>query len=128
MEAVKSISIVMVGLLANIYYIMQESNLFKVILETVSKIPKGKVATYGQIAGVVGTKDARKVGWALHTNEDPIKYPCHRVVKKNGSLAPGYVFGGPDEQKLILLSEGVVFKPDNTIDLTNYLCDSSDLQ
>ena len=118
----------MVGLLASIYYIMQESNLFKVILETVSKIPKGKVATYGQIARVVGTKDARKVGWALHTNEDPIKYPCHRVVNKLGNLAPGYVFGGPEKQKQRLVDEGVVFKSDNTIDLTNYLCDSSDLQ
>lgn len=74
----------------------------------VSKIPKGKVATYGQIALNVGTKDSRRIGHALHANKDR-KVPCHRVVMKDGSLAQGFAFGGPLEQKKILQSEGVKF-------------------
>ncbi len=74
----------------------------------VSKIPLGKVATYGHIAMTLGTKDARRIGHALHANKDR-KVPCHRVVMTDGSMAPGYAFGGPAEQMKILLSEGVKF-------------------
>lgn len=96
-------------------------NLFEKIFEHVALIPKGKVATYGQIANLVGSKDARKVGWALHGNKDPIKYPCHRVVNKQGKLSPSYVFGGLDEQKIKLLNEGVIFKNEDTVDLEKCL-------
>jgi len=54
--------------------------LFDDIREVVRKIPKGKVSTYGDIAAMVGTTDARKAGWALHGNQDKT-IPCHRVVK-----------------------------------------------
>ena len=77
----------------------------------VAKIPRGKVATYGQIASILGTRDARRIGHALHANKDR-KIPCHRVVMKDGSMAPGFAFGGPREQKKILLSEGVKFRDD----------------
>lgn len=82
--------------------------MFVQIYQIVSRIPIGKVATYGQIAGILGTRDSRRVGQALHANKDR-SVPCHRVVFADGSLAPGYAFGGAEEQKSKLLSEGVKF-------------------
>lgn len=84
-------------------------NFFEKVYKTVKKIPKGKVKTYGQIAEILGTKDTRKVGWALHANRDP-KIPCHRVVNREGKLASGYTFGGREEQRNRLLAEKVKFQ------------------
>lgn len=67
-------------------------------------------------------KDVRKVGWALHANPDSENCPCHRVVNKDGRLAPGYAFGGPGEQKKMLLEEGVPFKDELHVDLEKALC------
>lgn len=98
-----------------------QKNFFERVYEIVKKIPVGYVMTYGQIAEVIGTKDARRVGQALHANKDPLNIPCHRVVNKDGGLAPGYVFGGLEEQRNRLLSEGVLFADDERVDLTRYL-------
>lgn len=49
------------------------------------------------------------VGWALHQNPDPEDIPCHRVVRKDGSLASGYAFGGQEAQRKKLVAEGVEF-------------------
>lgn len=81
---------------------------FQQIWAAVKKIPPGKVATYSDIARIVGTKDARRIGHALHANRDP-QTPCHRVVFADGSLAPGYAFGGEGKQRQKLESEGVSF-------------------
>lgn len=81
---------------------------FERVYEVVKRIPVGNVMTYGQVAREVGTKDARRVGHALHANRNR-QVPCHRVVNKDGRLAPGYAFGGPNEQRNKLLAEGVKF-------------------
>lgn len=83
---------------------------FEDVYKVVEIIPKGKVVTYGQIARVIGSRDARRVGHALHANKTPLTIACHRVVFADGRMAPGYAFGGPEKQKMKLLSEGVVFK------------------
>ncbi|MBI5358679.1 MGMT family protein [Candidatus Amesbacteria bacterium] len=70
---------------------------FEKVWQEVAKIPKRKVATYGQIAQILGTRDARRIGHALHANKDR-KIPCHRVVMKDGSMAPGFTFGGSLER------------------------------
>ena len=88
---------------------MSDNNFFQQVYEVVKKIPDGKVMTYGQIAEAIGSKDARKVGWALHANKDGSIVPCHRVVNKDGGLAPGYAFGGLDAQKARLIAEGIKF-------------------
>ncbi|HET7099420.1 MAG TPA: MGMT family protein [Patescibacteria group bacterium] len=93
-----------------------KNNFFDQVYQVVKKIPSGRVMTYGQIAKEIGSRDARKVGWALHANPDSSIVPCHRVVNKDGGLAPGYAFGGPDEQKERLLSEGVKFTEDDKVD------------
>lgn len=80
----------------------------KRIFEAVKKIPKGKVATYADVAELAGDrKMARAVGNALHKNPDPSTIPCHRVVNSKGELAGEYAFGGAWKQAQILESEGV---------------------
>lgn len=90
------------------------------VYDLVKKIPSGRVVTYGQIAGKLGTRDARKVGWALHANKPENRVPCHRVVNKNGRLAPDFAFDGPEEQRRRLEAEGVRFLPDGRVDLEKY--------
>lgn len=82
--------------------------MFEKVYEITRLIPSGKVATYGLIARIVGTKDSRRVGHALHANKDR-SVPCHRVVFADGSLASGFVFGGTGEQRKLLIGEGVKF-------------------
>ena len=96
---------------------MAAKNFFNRVYEIVKKIPEGKVMTYGGIAAVMGTHDARRVGQALHANPDSSSVPCHRVVNKDGRLAPGYAFGGPDEQRMRLKAEGVKFIDDTHVNL-----------
>ncbi len=84
-------------------------------------IPRGKVATYAQIAQYLGNKNlARAVGNILHQNPDPSQFPCHRVVSSKGKLAKNYAFGGDAAQRALLQSEGVTFKDDITVDLQKY--------
>jgi methylated-DNA-protein-cysteine methyltransferase-like protein len=89
---------------------------FEKVYSLVRQIPEGKVATYGQIAKILGTKDARKVGWALHANKSA-KTPCHRVVNKKGRLARNFAFDGEKEQKRRLQEEGVTFTDSMHVDL-----------
>ena len=80
----------------------------KRIYEAVKKIPKGRVATYGQIAELAGDKKmARAVGNALHKNPDPGSIPCYRVVNAKGELAGEFAFGGAGAQARLLEAEGV---------------------
>lgn len=88
------------------------------IYDAVCQIPKGKVASYGQIAALAGNpRMARAVGNALHTNPRPGEIPCHRVVNREGRLAPSFAFGGQQVQRLLLLEEGVLFRGDGTVDM-----------
>ena len=84
-------------------------NFYDKVYEAVLKIPKGKVATYGQIAALAGKpRAARVVGYALHKNPMPGVIPCHRVVGANGNLTG---FSGGIQMKLQLLQhEGVDIK------------------
>lgn len=97
----------------------QKTPFFSRVYKIVKKIPVGKVMTYGQVAEMLGTKDARRVGHALHAlryAQGKPSVPCHRVVNKDGRLAPGYAFGGPDEQRNRLLAEGARFIDENHVD------------
>ena len=92
------------------------------VYEVVRQIPAGRVASYGQVARMVGRpRNARFVGYALHVNPEPGVIPCHRVVFKNGSLAPGFAFGGEDEQRRLLEAEGVAFLDDGRVDMADVL-------
>ena len=68
---------------------------FYAVYEIVKLIPKGKVATYGDIAKISGNPRAsREVGYALHKNPEFEIIPCHRVVDREGRLAKSFAFGG----------------------------------
>lgn len=96
-------------------------NTFEKIYEVVKSIPKGKVATYGQVALLAGNpRLARVVGYALHVNPEPGTIPCHRVVNREGKVAPSFAFGGEGVQRQLLESEGIVFESDGRIDLDKY--------
>jgi len=98
----------------------------KRIYEAVKKIPKGKVATYADVAQMAGDrKMARAVGNALHKNPDPGTIPCHRVVNSKGELAGEYAFGGAWKQAQILESEGVEIVG-NKVNLEKYRLDLGD--
>lgn len=89
---------------------------FEIIREIVAKIPKGKVATYKQIAQVSDVANARTVGFAMRANKNTNKVPCHRVVGSNGKLR-GYAYGGIRMKKVMLENEGVKFLDNETVDL-----------
>lgn len=92
----------------------------KRIYEAVKKIPKGKVATYAQIAELAGDrKMARAVGNALHKNPDPENIPCFRVVNSKGECSGSFAFGGLDEQAKRLREDGIEVV-DNKVDLEKY--------
>ncbi len=69
------------------------------VYEYVKSVPRGKVTTYGMIARAIGhPRAARQVGNALHRNPAPGIVPCHRVVNREGRLAPAFAFGGIEVQ------------------------------
>lgn len=97
------------------------STFFDEVYKLVQQVPPGKVTTYGEIAKKLGTKDSRRIGHALHANPYEGEVPCHRVVNKDGRVAPGFAFDGPDEQRRRLEEEGVKFINDSQVDLKTCL-------
>ena len=121
------------------------------VFAAVRHVPRGKVATYGQIARLIGApRSARYVGYALRGNPEPSAgsaadtgmagaatptttkatggaesngVPCHRVVFKDGSLCDNYAFGGMDVQRALLEAEGVAFADDAHVDMDACLWD-----
>ena len=92
----------------------------KRIYEAVKAIPKGCVATYGQVAQLAGDKKmARAVGNALHKNPDPEHIPCYRVVNARGELAGAFAFGGERVQQQLLEADGIEVV-DGRVDLAVY--------
>ena len=86
------------------------------ILSVVEEIPEGNVATYGQIARLIGReRNSRLVGKVLSMAEYYGSYPCHRVVNHAGRLAPGW-----REQAKLLADEGVELKGSGCVDLKKY--------
>lgn len=108
-------------------------SIFQKIYDTTRNIPQGKITTYGEIARKLGASP-RTVGWALHANKNQ-EVPCHRVVDRNGRLAPNFAgphapraqaigrraFDGAREQRKRLEEEGIKFKDKMHVDLKKYL-------
>ena len=98
---------------------MQKST-FELIYDVVRQIPRGKVATYGQVASLAGNKRwSRVVGYALHINPEPETIPCHRVVNRLGEVSKAFAFGGENRQIALLENEGVKVEG-NRVDLEKY--------
>lgn len=90
------------------------------VLSAIAEIPEGKVATYGQIARLIGyPKNARLVARVLSHAEYYGDYPCHRVVNAAGRLAPGWA-----AQATLLLAEGVALRNATHVSLKKYRWES----
>ena len=96
-----------------------DENLIYEILSVVEEIPRGRVASYGQIARLVGReRNARLVGKVLGMAERYGDYPCHRVLNHAGRLAPHF-----PEQERLLREEGVTFLPNGCVDMQRHRWD-----
>ena len=95
--------------------ILDESLIYEV-LSVVEEIPPGKVASYGQIARLIGREqNSRLVGRILSMADFYGDFPCHRVVNHAGRLAPYF-----REQRELLMEEGVGFKENGCVDMKKY--------
>ena len=94
------------------------SEFFQRVYEIAARIPRGKVVTYGQIAAAVGDpRQARTVGWALHSIPEWLDIPLHRVVNNSGGISTRCTVDELNVQRKLLEDEGVVFNEDGRLDL-----------
>lgn len=98
---------------------MDTMSISQQVYDCLLMVPRGKVVTYKQLADVAGTH-ARVIGGILHRNPDPERYPCHRVIKSDGSIASGFAFGGPGVQQQLLEVEGIIFDARGRIALQKF--------
>jgi methylated-DNA-protein-cysteine methyltransferase related protein len=92
----------------------------QLIIDTIKKIPKGRVASYGQIAQMAGLANgARQVVRVLHSSSEKEKLPWHRLLKKDGSIALP-AGEGFELQRQLLESEGVEVSPEGNVDLGRF--------
>jgi methylated-DNA-protein-cysteine methyltransferase-like protein len=91
------------------------------IWSTVRRIPRGKVATYGQIAELAGMEGhARQVGYAMHALPPKSNVPWHRVINSRGEVSPRTSGDSHELQRMLLEAEGVVFDTRGRCDLKKY--------
>ena len=97
------------------------ANTYQLIYDVVRQIPKGKVASYGQVAALSGNpRWSRVVGYALHVNPDPSGIPCYRVVTKDGRISDAFAFGGGNEQIALLKADGIEFVDDTHVGMKRF--------
>jgi methylated-DNA-protein-cysteine methyltransferase-like protein len=97
------------------------TSFFEQVHQVVRLIPPGRVATYGQIARLLGQpRAARTVGWALRSTPEGDEIPWQRVINARGSISYGARSPGADLQRALLEAEGVVFDEQGRIDLKAY--------
>ena len=107
---------------------MTKLSLAEKIYAAVRQIPRGKVASYSQIAALVGNCNLRRyVGNALHKNPSNSITPCHRVVNAKGYCSGSFAFGGSQVQQQKLEVEGVVFT-EGHVDMTRFAITEEDFE
>jgi methylated-DNA-protein-cysteine methyltransferase-like protein len=100
---------------------MRTSGSYSKIYAVVRRIPRGQVATYGEVAVLAGLPGhARQVGYALHALPDGEALPWHRVLNARGEVSPRSEPGMDGLQRRILESEGVDFDERGRLDLNRY--------
>jgi methylated-DNA-protein-cysteine methyltransferase-like protein len=98
----------------------RSTTFFHRVIAIIKKIPRGKVATYGQIAALAGNpRAARQIAWVLHAASEKEKLAWHRVINREGTISlPRY--GGYELQRELLLKEGIKFDRDDRIELARF--------
>ena len=100
---------------------MTATGTYERIFDVVRRIPRGRVATYGQVAALAGLAGhARQVGYALSALPEESGVPWHRVVNAQGRVSPRAEPGAESEQRRLLEGEGVVFNDDDRFELARY--------
>ncbi len=100
---------------------------YDTIYAVVAAIPRGRVATYGQVAELAGLPGhARQVGYALKTLPDDGMVPWHRVINAKGEVSPREVPGADRDQRRLLEDEGVEFNDRDRLSLTRYRWSADD--
>ena len=98
----------------------QAESVYQKMLLVVREIPAGRVATYGQIAWIVGAASPRMAGYALGGLSEDTDVPWQRVVNRHGGISPRGDPLATDRQRKRLIEEGIQFQPDGRIDLDRY--------
>ena len=98
----------------------QAESVYQKMLLVVREIPPGRVATYGQIAWIVGAASPRMAGYALGGLSEDTDVPWQRVVNRHGGISPRGDPLATDRQRKRLIEEGIQFQPDGRIDLDRY--------
>jgi len=99
----------------------REASSYERIWRVVARIPRGRVATYGQVAELAGLpRAARQAGYAMHALPSGLRVPWQRVVNARGEVSPRSDPGGEQVQRVLLEREGVAFDPRGRIDLARY--------
>ena len=89
------------------------------VFALVQACPPGRVTTYGWLAKAVGyPRGARMIGWIM--NESPQGIPAQRVINSKGELSGSWAFGQKGRMRSLLEAEGIVFSPDERVDLKRY--------
>ncbi|MYH69718.1 MAG: cysteine methyltransferase [Gammaproteobacteria bacterium] len=99
---------------------MKGNSVYDEIYAWVRRVPEGKVATYGQVAGLVGRCSARQVGYAMAALQDGAGVPWHRIINAQGRISLRTGSDGHRLQRILLEAEGIDFAADGSIDLTQY--------
>ena len=99
---------------------IEKGQLFHNILDIVKQIPKGRVATYGQIAFIAGTQNPRLVGFALAILKEDTKVPWFRVINSKGKISFNEEDDGFQIQYSLLENEGIIFDANNGINLEQF--------
>lgn len=100
----------------------KQESIYQKIYHTIACIPYGQVATYGQIANIVGNCSARMVGYALAATPEDIEIPWHRVINSKGKIS---VITFEDLQRKLLESEGIAFDNSGKVNLKKFRWDNN---
>ena len=104
----------------NIFLMNKKLDFFERVYDVVSKIPSGRVSTYGAIASFLGTKNsARVVGWAMNASHLKGNIPAHRVVNRIGLLTGKNHFFGTNLMQQLLQNEGIEVKNNQVTNFKN---------
>lgn len=95
------------------------SSLYEKIYEVVRQVPEGKVASYGQIAELVGTT-ARQVGYAMAALSNDTDVPWQRIINSKGEISLRTSSDGHNYQRILLEEEGIEFDLKGKVDLNRY--------
>jgi methylated-DNA-protein-cysteine methyltransferase-like protein len=99
---------------------MRGVTVYERIYRVVRRVPRGRVATYGQVAEMAEASGPRQVGYALHALPEGHDLPWHRIINARGEISLDSGLGGAGLQRALLETEKIVFDAKGHIDLKRF--------